>query len=113
MDRTAALFAIIIFSPLLIGIAIAIKLTSPGPILFKQKRVGLNGRLFSFYKFRSMVVNAEEILEKNRAEWEKHNKMSGGFWKWEDDPRITKVASSCASTRSTNCRSSGTCCAAI
>jgi exopolysaccharide biosynthesis polyprenyl glycosylphosphotransferase len=91
MDRTAALFAIIIFSPLLIGIAIAIKLTSPGPILFKQKRVGLNGRLFSFYKFRSMVVNAEEILEKNRAEWEKHNKMSGGFWKWEDDPRITKV----------------------
>ncbi|HEX8833241.1 MAG TPA: sugar transferase [Abditibacteriaceae bacterium] len=91
MDRTVALLAIIVLSPILIGIAIAIKISSPGPVLFKQKRVGLNGRLFSFYKFRSMVINAEEILEKNRAEWEKHNKMSGGFWKWEEDPRITKI----------------------
>jgi lipopolysaccharide/colanic/teichoic acid biosynthesis glycosyltransferase len=91
MDRAIALIALIVLSPLLLAIAIAIKVTSPGPVLFKQKRVGLNGRLFSFYKFRSMVINAEEILEKNRAEWEKHNKMSGGFFKWEDDPRITKV----------------------
>ena len=72
-------------------IALAIKLTSAGPVFFKQQRVGLNGRLFNFYKFRSMVINAEEILEQHRAEWEQHNKMSGGFFKWEDDPRITKV----------------------
>jgi exopolysaccharide biosynthesis polyprenyl glycosylphosphotransferase len=91
MDRVIALIALIVLAPLLLAIAIAIKINSPGPVLFKQKRVGLNGRLFSFYKFRSMVINAEEILEKNRAEWEKHNKMSGGFFKWEDDPRITKV----------------------
>jgi exopolysaccharide biosynthesis polyprenyl glycosylphosphotransferase len=91
MDRTVALLALLVLSPLLLAIAVAIKLTAPGPVLFKQQRVGLNGRLFWFYKFRSMVINAEEILEKNRAEWEKHNKMSGGFFKWEDDPRITKV----------------------
>ncbi len=93
MDRAVALLALLFLTviPVLPLIALAIKLTSPGPVLFKQKRVGLNGRLFSFYKFRSMVINAEEILEKNRAEWEKHNKMSGGFWKWEDDPRITPV----------------------
>lgn len=91
IDRAIALIALIALAPLFAAIALAIKLTSPGPVLFKQKRVGLNGRLFSFYKFRSMVVNAEEILEKHRDEWEKHNKMSGGFFKWEEDPRVTKV----------------------
>ena len=89
MDRLIALIALIALSPLFLFIAIGIKITAPGPVFFRQKRVGLNGRQFWFYKFRSMVVNAEEILEKHRAEWEQHNQMSGGFWKWEDDPRIT------------------------
>lgn len=93
MDRTIAaiILILLIFIPVLPLIALAVKLTSKGPVFFKQKRVGLNGRLFDFYKFRSMVMNAEEILEKNRDQWEQHNKMSGGFWKWEDDPRITPV----------------------
>jgi exopolysaccharide biosynthesis polyprenyl glycosylphosphotransferase len=91
MDRTAALLAIIIFSPLLIGIATAIKLQDGGPVLFKQKRVGLNGRLFSFYKFRSMVKDAEKFKEDHPELFAELNTMSGPFFKSENDPRITPL----------------------
>ena len=67
--------------------AILIKLTSPGPVLFKQKRCGLNGRQFVMYKFRSMVDNAEQL----RVELEPLNEMDGPVFKSSHDPRITAI----------------------
>lgn len=60
LDFVGSFFAIVILTPLFIGVAIAIKLTSPGPVLFRQKRCGLNGRPFMMLKFRSMVTDAEQ-----------------------------------------------------
>lgn len=91
MDRTLALIALIVFAPLLAAIALAIKITAPGPVLFKQKRVGLNGRQFSFYKFRSMIINAEKFKEEHPEIFAQMNTMSGPFFKSEDDPRVTRV----------------------
>ena len=67
--------------------ALAIKLTSPGPILFKQRRSGLHGRQFTMYKFRSMVDNAEML----RVELETFNEMSGPVFKMSRDPRVTPI----------------------
>ncbi len=67
--------------------AVFIKLTSPGPVLFRQRRCGLNGRVFTMYKFRSMVDNAEQL----RAEVEALNEMDGPVFKFSSDPRITSV----------------------
>jgi len=92
MDRVIAMIAILVLSPLLLGIAAAIKITSPGgPVLFRQKRVGLNGRQFSFYKFRSMVPNAEKFKDEHPELFAGINTMSGPFFKSEDDPRITRI----------------------
>lgn len=68
-------------------IALLIKLTSPGPVFFNQKRVGLNGRLFNLHKFRSMSDGADKELEKLRA----LNEMSGPVFKLKNDPRVTSV----------------------
>ncbi|MCI7040950.1 MAG: sugar transferase [Lachnospiraceae bacterium] len=68
-------------------VAIAIKLDSPGPVLFSQTRIGRNGRRFKIYKFRSMYLDAEE----RKKELEKQNEMQGLMFKMENDPRITKV----------------------
>lgn len=69
----------------MLPVAIILKLTSPGPILFKQKRSGRHGRLFTMYKFRSMITNAEML----KAELEVFNEMHGPAFKMEEDPRIT------------------------
>ncbi len=87
LDRALALIGILFFSPIMLGVALLIKFTSPGPLLFKQKRCGLNNKRFTFYKFRTMVENAEE-LKKNLLE---RNEMDGAAFKIKDDPRITKV----------------------
>ena len=73
----------------LVGIILApfLLLESPGPLVFKQKRVGVNGRVFEFYKFRSMYADAEE----RKKELMKQNEMQGLMFKMENDPRITKV----------------------
>lgn len=87
VDILASFFILMIWSPFILIIAIAIKTTSKGPIIFKQKRVGLRGRAFEIYKFRTMVHDAE----KQRELLEKHNEMDGPVFKIKDDPRITKI----------------------
>lgn len=88
MDIAAGLVGCIVFSPIMLVTAIAIKLDSPGPVLFKQTRVGQNGRHFKIYKFRSMYIDAEERKKELMAQ----NEIEGGvMFKMKDDPRITKV----------------------
>lgn len=67
--------------------ALLIRLTSPGPVLFRQQRAGLNGRPFTMYKFRSMVTNAEQL----KHELEQLNEMSGPVFKLTNDPRVTPI----------------------
>jgi exopolysaccharide biosynthesis polyprenyl glycosylphosphotransferase len=87
-DRTVALILILILSPLLLALAVLVRSTSPGPALFRQKRVGLNGTQFTCLKFRTMVVNAEQL----RAQLEHLNeKRDGLLFKIRDDPRLTRV----------------------
>ena len=87
IDIIGAGLGLILLSPIIAVVACAVKVTSKGPIFFSQKRVGKNGELFEMYKFRSMVVNAEELKEN----LEDKNEMSGPMFKIKDDPRITKV----------------------
>jgi exopolysaccharide biosynthesis polyprenyl glycosylphosphotransferase len=86
-DVTVSALLLVLLSPILIAAAIAVKLTSPGPIFFLQERVGLNKRKFKIYKLRTMVENAERLI----AALEKHNEASGPVFKIKDDPRITPV----------------------
>ena len=88
MDIIGGMIGIIVFSPIMLVTAIAIKLDSPGPVLFKQTRVGQNGRHFKIYKFRSMYIDAEERKKELMAQ----NEIAGGvMFKMKDDPRITRV----------------------
>jgi lipopolysaccharide/colanic/teichoic acid biosynthesis glycosyltransferase len=93
----------------LLADCIAIKLDSAGPVFYRAQRIGRKGRTFTCYKFRTMVANADKL----KATWSIMNERDGILFKITNDPRITRVAASCASTRSTSCRSSTTCCAAI
>jgi len=86
-DIIATALGIIILSPVLLTVAVLVKLTSPGPIFFKQVRCSLNGRTFYLYKFRTMVVDAEAKL----ADLLKHNEMSGPAFKMANDPRVTPI----------------------
>ena len=86
-DAAVSLAALIILSPVLLLTAIAIKLTSPGPIFFRQERNGMNGRRFTLLKFRSMVLGAEKMQEELRA----LNEMDGPVFKIRNDPRMTKI----------------------
>jgi len=83
----ASLAILIIWSPVILAISVIIKLTSKGPVFFKQERVGLRGRRFYMYKFRTMVQNAEEL----KAQLMDANEADGPAFKIKDDPRITKV----------------------
>ena len=87
LDFIGSLIGLVVLSPIILIVAILIKLESEGPIIFSQKRIGLNRKEFQMYKFRSMVQNAEELKEKLR----KQNEMSGPMFKMKNDPRITKV----------------------
>ena len=79
--------ALLLLMPLFALIALCILIEDRGPILFQQKRVGKNGRVFAFYKFRSMVPNAEALLEQLAAQ----NEVNGPIFKMKRDPRITRV----------------------
>lgn len=87
MDIVLSIFFIVLFAPLMAATALAIKFTSKGPVLFKQTRCGLNGRKFTLYKFRTMIVGAEM----KRREIEKMNEMAGPVFKIKKDPRVTPV----------------------
>lgn len=77
IDTVLSLIALIILSPLLLITALAVKLSSPGPVLFKQQRLGLHGKVFTIYKFRSMTDGAEHT--------------GSGVYSGNGDPRVTKV----------------------
>ena len=87
LDIILSLIGLIIASPIFLIVGLCIKLDSKGPIFFSQKRIGLKGKKFNMYKFRSMIINAEELKEKLVAK----NEMSGPMFKMKDDPRVTKV----------------------
>jgi len=87
IDRVGAVVALVAFSPLLLLCSVMVKLTSPGPIFFRQQRSGLNGKPFVLYKFRTMVTNAEQL----KSELEAMNEMSGPVFKVTNDPRITPL----------------------
>lgn len=87
-DIVVSFVATIIISPLLIILWLLVKLTSKGPGIYTSIRVGKNGKKFKFYKFRSMVVNAEEM----KKDLMNQNEMKDGvYFKMKDDPRITKI----------------------
>lgn len=87
MDLVLSFLGIIAFSPIMLLVAIAIKLDSKGPVIFSQIRVGMNGKLFKMYKFRSMIDDAEEFLDNLQSK----NEMTGPVFKIKKDPRITRV----------------------
>ena len=87
MDIVVSMIMIIFFSPLMLVVALVTKLSSPGPVIFIQERVGLRGRKFKMYKFRTMVKNAESIKES----LEDLNEADGPAFKIEDDPRVTGI----------------------
>ena len=86
-DIVAATCGIVILSPLMVLIAVLIKAEDHGPIFYKQIRVGKNGKEFKMYKFRSMFVNADKMLDKLKEQ----NDVDGPMFKMKDDPRVTKI----------------------
>jgi lipopolysaccharide/colanic/teichoic acid biosynthesis glycosyltransferase len=86
-DIISSAAALVLLSPMLLTVALIIKLTSRGPVFFRQRRVGLHGKPFNMLKFRSMVTNAEEL----KAKLEAHNEQSGPVFKIKNDPRITPI----------------------
>ena len=85
IDRISALVGLIVLALPMAIVAVTIRATSPGPIIFRQQRAGKHGKAFTMYKFRSMATDAEM----RRAELEPFNQMQGPVFKVEDDPRIT------------------------
>lgn len=87
LDYVGATVLLILLSPVFLFIAIAIRLDSPGPVIYRRRVVGLNGRVFDAYKFRTMIVDADAYLESHpelKREWEETGKI-------RNDPRVTRV----------------------
>ncbi len=87
IDCTVALILLLLLSPLLLAVALAIRLDSPGPVIFRQTRIGLNKRPFTLLKFRTMCVDAEA----RQAALEAANEVSGPVFKIRNDPRTTRL----------------------
>ena len=87
MDIIGGMMGMVFLIPLTAIVAPIIRIESPGPIFFKQKRVGKNGRIFTMYKFRSMYIDAEAQKQRLMTQ----NEMNGLMFKLKDDPRITKI----------------------
>lgn len=88
IDMIGAFLGVFLLSPLLVAAAIAIKLTSPGPVLFAQERVGLQGQVFQMWKFRTMIVDAAKLQSQLEAA---NESQDGVLFKIKNDPRITPV----------------------
>ena len=86
-DIYFSILAIVLLLPVFLIIGTLIKISSKGPVLFNQERIGLRGRKFKLFKFRTMVIDAEEQLKKLKA----RNEADGPVFKIKDDPRITKI----------------------
>lgn len=86
-DKTAAALGLLVLLPLLLGIAVAVKVSSPGPVFFRQERVGRDGRKFSMLKFRSMVAGADRMVGALATE----SDGNGVLFKKKEDPRVTPV----------------------
>jgi exopolysaccharide biosynthesis polyprenyl glycosylphosphotransferase len=87
IDRIGAFIGLVVLSPVFIAIAIAVRVSSPGPAIFRQRRAGIHGRPFTMWKFRTMQVDAEQ----RHAELRAQNEMSGPVFKVQNDPRITRI----------------------
>ena len=87
LDAAGAGVLVAVFSPVMLAVAVLIKLASPGPVLFRQQRAGLNGKPFTMLKFRSMVTDAAQ----RKHELEILNEMSGPVFKLTNDPRVTGI----------------------
>lgn len=87
IDIAGSFIGLIVISPILFAIAISIRKESPGKVIYKQTRVGLNGKKFEMYKFRSMIDGAETDLDTLKE----HNDTNDVMFKMKDDPRVTKV----------------------
>jgi len=87
LDIAVSALLLVLAAPLILLVALAIKLTSPGSVFFKQTRIGLNGRIFTLYKFRTMIEDAHS----RREEVSHLNEMTGPVFKAKDDPRVTAV----------------------
>ena len=86
-DVAISVAGLLLLAPLLAGVALAIKLTSPGPVIFRQERIGLRGRPFTLLKFRTMVAGADLMLDQLRDQ----NEADGPLFKLHRDPRVTRV----------------------
>jgi lipopolysaccharide/colanic/teichoic acid biosynthesis glycosyltransferase len=89
IDAAGSAFLLLLLAPVFLALAIAVKITSPGPILYRWKVVGQSGRHFVGYKFRSMVANAECL----RPQLDALNEMRGPVFKMSHDPRVTRIGS--------------------
>lgn len=87
MDRILSAFALIILSPLFLFVSLLIKHEDNGPVFYVQRRIGRNGKIFNMYKFRSMIVNADQKIDKLSEQ----NEVDGAMFKMHDDPRVTKI----------------------
>ena len=87
MDCVFSLLLLVLFAPLLLAVSVLVKLMSPGPVFFRQTRVGLNKRQFKIYKFRTMIENAELVQDQLLS----INEMAGPVFKIKKDPRITPL----------------------
>jgi exopolysaccharide biosynthesis polyprenyl glycosylphosphotransferase len=86
-DKVTALLALILLAPVLLAVALAIRLTDQGPAFYQQARVGRDGRCFTLYKFRTMVVDADQQKEQLAA----FNQADGALFKIRQDPRVTRI----------------------
>lgn len=89
VDILGALFGLIVLSPMLLAVAILVAVTSPGPIIYKSLRIGKNQQPFYMYKFRTMVVNADQ----QRSKLYEQAKLHGQLFKLKNDPRLTPIGS--------------------